>query len=126
MSPAMSTVLVVDDDAGIRHLASLVLGLDGNTVCTAGDGMEALELLCHERVDLIIMDLKMPNMDGRETIREARREGYEGPVIVLSAFGAVAAADELLADDAVAKPFDPDELLSHVHKVLRDTTNLPH
>jgi DNA-binding response OmpR family regulator len=115
---AMSTVLVVDDDVGVRRLTGLVLSLDGNDVCTASDGLEALEVLSHEPVDLVILDLEMPRMDGRQTIQEARREGYQGPVLILSAFGADRAAEELLAEDAVEKPFDPDELMSHVHMLL--------
>jgi CheY-like chemotaxis protein len=115
----MSTVLVADDDPGVRQLTSLVLSLDGNSVCTASDGLEALEILTHESVDLVILDLQMPRMDGREAIQEARRVGYLGPVLILSAFGAKAAAEELYADDAVEKPFDPDDLLSHVHRLLQ-------
>jgi two-component system response regulator MprA len=75
---AMATVLVVDDDAGIRQLIRLALSLEGNNVCTASDGLEALEVLSHEPVDLMVLDLEMPRMDGRQTIREARREGYRG------------------------------------------------
>ena len=115
---AMATVLVVDDDAGIRQLTSLALSLEGNNVCTASDGLEALEVLSHEPVDLVILDLEMPRMDGRQTIQEARREGYTGPVLILCAFEAGRAAEELLAEDAVQKPFDPNELLSHVYKLL--------
>jgi DNA-binding response OmpR family regulator len=66
----------------------------------------------------MILDLEMPNMDGWTTFREARREGYEGPVVILSAFGAKAAARQLRADDAISKPFDPEDLLSQVRKHL--------
>ena len=114
----MSTVLIVDDDAGIRQLASLILSLEGNNVCTASDGLEALEVLSHEPVDLLVLDLQMPRMDGRMTLQEARRIGYKGPVLILAASGAGEAAEDLSADGALEKPFDPDQLLLHAHRLL--------
>jgi CheY-like chemotaxis protein len=114
----MSTVLVVDDDPGIRTLARLTLSLDGYSVPTASGGPEALEVLTREHIDLMVLDLRMPGMDGAETLQEARREGYDGPVLILSAFGAKPAAEQLLADDAIDKPFDPGELSGHVHRLL--------
>ena len=114
----MTTVLVVDDDPGIRSLARLTLSLDGYSVPTASGGHEAIEILTQQQVDLIVLDLRMPDMDGQETLQEARREGYNGPVLILSAFGAKPAAEQLLADDAVDKPFDPNELTAHVRRLL--------
>ena len=119
MSVGMSNVLVVDDDVGIRKVVTLTLRLEGAEVCEASDGLEALEILSQEQVDLVILDLEMPRMDGRETFLEARREGYEGPVMILSGYGARVAAEALSADDALDKPFDPEELVSHVRRLLR-------
>ena len=114
----MSNVLVVDDDVGIRMVVTLTLRLEGADVCEASDGLEALEILSQEQVDLVILDLEMPRMDGRRTFWEARREGYEGPVMILSGYGAKVAAKALNADDALDKPFDPEELVSHVRRLL--------
>jgi DNA-binding response OmpR family regulator len=114
----MTTVLLVDDDPGVRHLGSIVLKLSGNDVCSACDGLEALAILAREHVDLVILDLAMPGMDGRETFHEARREGYEGPILILSALGAASAARELGAEDSLSKPFDPEELVAISEKLL--------
>ena len=99
-----------------------MLRLEGAQVCQASDGLEALEILSQEQVDLVILDLEMPGMDGHTTFLEARREGYEGPVMILSGNGAGAAAKALSADDALEKPFDPEELVSHVDRLLRAAT----
>jgi len=64
----------------------------------------------------------MPGMDGNGTFLEARRGGYEGPVMVLSGHGAGVAAKALSADDALEKPADPEELVSHVDRLLRAAT----
>jgi DNA-binding response OmpR family regulator len=115
----MATVLVVDDDVGIRLVAGLVVTLTGNEVFDASDGLEALEVLSQEHVDLMILDLQLPRMDGWTTLREARREGYDGPVLILSGNGAAKAARELGADDFVSKPFEPEELEAKALKLLR-------
>ena len=88
----MATVLVVDDDAGVRAVADLVLTLTGNEVCDAANGLEALAVLSKRPVDLLVLDLEMPEMDGWTTFQEARREGYEGPILILSAHDAAKAA----------------------------------
>jgi DNA-binding response OmpR family regulator len=110
----VTSILIVDDDPGVRHITGLVLSLEGHEVFVAPDGLEALDVLAHESIDLIVLDLEMPRMDGWTALEEARREGYDGRVIVLSAFGAKAAANQLHADDAVSKPFDPLDLASRV------------
>ena len=114
----MATVLIVDDDAGVRAVAELAISLTGNDVRNASDGLEALEVLAHTPVDLMVLDLEMPRMDGWTTYQEARREGYDGPVLILSAHGAARAAHELGADGFVAKPFDPDNLEAEAIKLL--------
>ena len=114
----MATVLVVDDDDGVRAMAALVLGLTGNEVCDAANGLEALDVLTHRPVDLIVLDLQMPEMDGWTTCREARREGYNGPILILSAYGDQSTAREMEADAFIAKPFDPDDLEAEALKLL--------
>ena len=114
----MASVLVVDDDSGVRQIARVALSLEGYEVALASDGLEALDVLSHESIDVIVLDLDLPGMDGPTALEEARREGYDGRVIILSAFGASAAAKELQADAAVAKPFDPFDLVSRIDALV--------
>ena len=110
----MTKVLAVDDDRGVLQIISQLLRLEGHKVLTANDGLEALEVLSGEKVGLMILDLQMPNLDGRETFLAARRSGYDGPVLILSSFGARTAAKELGAEGALEKPFDPENLCAAV------------
>jgi CheY-like chemotaxis protein len=120
----MATVLLVDDDVGVRKITATVLALSGHDVCDAADGMEALAILAERQIDLMVLDLAMPVMDGWETYREARREGYLGPIVILSAYGAHAAGRELGAEGALSKPFDPDDLESLCLSILRERTRI--
>jgi DNA-binding response OmpR family regulator len=96
----------------------LTFASSGFRVGAAQDGLEALERVAEEVFDIIVLDLQMPRMDGRSFYRELRSRGYDIPVLVLSAYGAELAKDELQADAAVPKPFDPDVLSATVRRVL--------
>jgi DNA-binding response OmpR family regulator len=111
-------VLIVDDDRNLTRLLTTVLQLGGFGVLTAPDGEAALQLLDTEAVDLIVLDLLMPRMDGRAFYRELRSRGDPTPVLIASAFGARAAQQELGAEGAVEKPFDPEALLDVVTDLL--------
>jgi DNA-binding response OmpR family regulator len=111
-------VLIVDDDRNLTRLLSTVMQVAGLGVITASDGETALQLLASEHVDLIILDLRMPRMDGRTFFRELRATGNVTPVLIASAYGARAAQAELGAQGAVEKPFDPDSLLDVVTRLL--------
>jgi DNA-binding response OmpR family regulator len=111
-------VLIVDDDRNLTRLLTTVLQLGGYGVLTAPDGEAALQLLGSESVDLIVLDLLMPRMDGRSFYRELRSRGDATPVLIASAFGARAAQQELGAEGAVEKPFDPEALLDVVTGLL--------
>jgi DNA-binding response OmpR family regulator len=113
------TVLIVDDDRNLTRLVTTVLGLAGFEVLTAGDGEAALGVLADRNVDLVILDLLMPRMDGRTFYKEFRARGNSTPVLIASAFGARAAQHELGAEGAVEKPFDPDALLDAIDSVLK-------
>ena len=81
----LGMVLLVDDDVDLRDAIREELESEGYAVVTAGDGHQALEeLRVHAKVSLILVDLKMPTMDGRQLIAALRREGIETPVVVLS------------------------------------------
>ena len=112
-------VLVVDDDPGIRRLVVEVLKEEGFAPVEAQDGAEALELLANGiSPAAIVLDLSMPNMDGRTFLRQARSRGLPTPVLIMSAYGAQRAMAELEADDALQKPFDIDELAKRVRTLV--------
>jgi two-component system response regulator PilR (NtrC family) len=117
----MSRLLIVDDERGIRQLLTLVFERAGHTVRTAEGGKRALQLLREEAADLIISDVKMPDMDGIELLRAARELTPDVAVVMMTAFATVETAREafkLGADDFIQKPFDVDELKLIVSKAL--------
>lgn len=117
----MTTVLVVDDERALRDFVRRNLEVRGYRVLMAANGLEALALFGQERVDLIILDLMMPFMDGLEVTRRLR-EVSTVPIIILSALGEEAdkvRAFDLGADDYLTKPFGVGELLGRVKAVLR-------
>ncbi|PMC75720.1 MULTISPECIES: response regulator transcription factor [unclassified Brachybacterium] len=115
-------ILLVDDDATIREHLGPVLERNGLEVTTAIDGADALRRISSRRPDLVILDVLMPVLDGRETLRRIRAEGDWLPVILLTEVGETferAAALDEGADDYLTKPFDPLELLARIRAVLR-------
>lgn len=114
-------VLVVDDDRQMLRAVTNALRARGYAVVTAGDGESALQLLAEEQLDLLLLDLGLPNLDGHEVISELRRWS-DIPVIVLSVREGQdekAAALDAGADDYVTKPFGTKELLARMRAVLR-------
>jgi two-component system response regulator MprA len=111
-------VLVVDDDEALLRVVRMTLAYEGFEVQTAADGIEALGLLDATDVDVVVLDLQMPRMDGNEFYRKARERGYRFPVLILSAYGAEKACDDLGAAGFVDKPFDPDALVAKVRAIL--------
>jgi DNA-binding response OmpR family regulator len=115
-------ILIVDDDPGIRSSLSSFLARSGFEVLTAGDGEQGLETLAREHPDLVILDVLMPRLDGRETLRRLRQGGNWIPVILLTQVGEAverAMALEEGADDYINKPFEPHELIARMRAVLR-------
>ena len=120
-------VLVVDDDAEIRDLLAEYLTRNGFRVTVAGDGREMRRMLDVSRVDLIVLDVMMPGEDGLSLCRDLRARSNL-PVVMLTA-----RADEVEriigiemgADDYLAKPFNPRELLARIKSVLRRARSLP-
>jgi DNA-binding response OmpR family regulator len=121
---AVGTVLVVEDDRDIRDVVRRYLERAGHAVLSTGSGIEALRLLDAAAVDLVVLDLGLPDLDGFEVLREARRGGGRLPVVVLTARAEV---DDRIrglssgADDYVTKPFSPTELVLRVGAVLART-----
>jgi DNA-binding response OmpR family regulator len=114
----MPCVLVVDDEVTVRELIVDVLEDEGFSTLQAVDGAEALELLASYKPDLITLDLNMPTMGGSGFLRRIRDVGVSVPIIVISAYGAEGARRDLGANDALAKPFDIDELVRRVRDLL--------
>ena len=114
----MARVLVVDDDRALARVVGLSLQLEGLEVDCCTSPFDALASVANGgRPDVLVLDLNMPGMDGWTFYREARRAGYENPVLILSAYTAEQACRELGADDWLAKPFLPDELVRKVQRL---------
>ncbi len=114
-------ILVVDDDPPSVKMISFLLREEGYEVVSADNGESALELLDREAPELVILDVMMPHLDGFEVCRRIRQK-QDVPVIFLSARGETVdkvAGLELGADDYLAKPFEPAELLARVKAVTR-------
>lgn len=117
----MANLLIVDDEQSMRQLLSLVFGREGHQVRSAENGRHALELLRSSPVDLIISDVKMPDMGGIELLSAAREVLPDVVVVMMTAFATVDTAREafkLGADDFIQKPFDIEELKLIVAKGL--------
>ncbi|MGI9054234.1 MAG: sigma-54-dependent transcriptional regulator [Pyrinomonadaceae bacterium] len=117
----MSNLLIVDDEQSYRQLLTLVFQGDGHNIRTASNGREAVALLQDEPANLIISDVKMPDMDGIELLRAVRELLPDTAVVLMTAFASVETAREafkLGADDFIQKPFDVEELKLIVKKAL--------
>ncbi len=119
----MNTILVVEDDLDIRELERYTLASNGFAVLQAEHGKQALEVLSSQQVDVIILDIMMPVMDGL-TLIKTLRFGHNDttPIIVVSAKGDesdIITALELGADDYLTKPFSMNVLTSKIRAVLR-------
>ncbi len=118
-----STILVVDDSAMVRKFASISLSMQGFTVITAQDGMDALEKLPDQIVDLVITDLNMPHMDGFELIRSLREneEYKELPIIILTSLSDSINKERgksLGVHSYLVKPFSLEKIQYEVSKYI--------
>ena len=121
--PLRGSVLVVDDDSVNRGLLGHVLGQEGHDVIAVADGPEALAALERDRIDLVLLDIRMPGMDGHEVCRRIRANPATQrlPVVMITAEGPEEKLTALEggADDFILKPFDRHELLARVRSLLR-------
>ncbi|MGA8941983.1 MAG: response regulator [Thermoactinomyces sp.] len=114
-------ILVVDDQYGIRLLLQEVFSKENIHIFQASNGKKALEIIQAEKPDLILLDMKMPGMDGLELLRRLRKFNTEAKVIMMTAYGEldmVAEASRLGALTHFTKPFDIEELRTEVMKQL--------
>ena len=121
MSNNFPTVLVVDDEKPLRDFVRRNLEVRNFNVKTASNGLEAMAIFNTQSIDLVIMDIMMPHLDGLETTRRIRQTSLV-PIIILTALGEEADkvhAFDMGADDYLTKPFGTGELLGRVKAVLR-------
>jgi DNA-binding response OmpR family regulator len=121
MMPADQTILLVDDEESVRKLLSFPLERDGYRVVQAADGEEALERFAEDEIDLVVLDLMLPKLDGLEVCRRLRARSSV-PIIMLTARGDEldkVVGLELGADDYITKPFSIREFRSRVRAQLR-------
>src|SRR3970282_2142680 len=117
----MGMVLVVDDEQGMREFLTVLLEKQGHRVITAAEGEQALQLVAEEPPDLVISDLRMPNVDGIGLLGGIRKQYPEFPVILITADASSAStiqAMRLGADDYITKPFRIEEIRLVVEKAL--------
>ena len=125
MGETTATILIVDDEAGVRDLLGDALRIAGYETMVASDGDEALTLWRTNTVELCIVDINMPTMNGFEFVETVRRDDAALPILLLSARDAavdVAHGLRIGADDYVRKPFSLEELLLRVAAILRRTS----
>jgi DNA-binding response OmpR family regulator len=114
-------VLVVDDDVNICNLIEIYLQKEGYKVFIAHSGNDAIKIFNEKQIDLILLDIMMPVLDGYDVLREIRKTS-QMPVIMLTAKGETfdkVLGLELGADDYIVKPFEPKELVARIKAVLR-------
>lgn len=118
----MNQILVVDDDDYIRELICTLLQNEGYSIIEAVDGREALKMLGKEKVDLCVLDIMMPNMDGFEFCKTARTYYEDLPVLMLTAKSDLSQkvkGFDLGCDDYLTKPFEGAELIVRVRALLK-------
>lgn len=119
--PQKNRILVVDDEDALRTVLSSELEGEGYNVASAADGSEAIEILKKSAFDLILLDIKMPNVDGFEVLKFIKETHPLTKVIMLTGFADLKNAIEskkLGAEDFVSKPYDLVDLLTTVERVL--------
>jgi len=122
MPEERACVLLVEDDPALRRYLEVVLQRAGYEVASAGDGLEAMRVLLAARVDVIVTDALMPNLDGYELCRFVRNSRHLAhlPIILLSALDPKNTTDESEQVNAfLGKPVSPEELLKSIHRLHR-------
>ena len=112
-------ILIVDDEESFRNVLTVILRKEGYEVEGATNGEEGLNKISNAAFDHVLCDIRMPQMDGLEFLRESQKAGAEAPVIMMSAFGTVDTAIEAMklgAYDYISKPFKPDEIILTLKK----------
>jgi len=112
-------ILIVDDEENFRHMLTVILKKEHYDVETASNGEEGLKKMVLSTFDQILCDIRMPQMDGMEFLREAQKKGMNVTIIMMSAYGTMDTAIEAMklgAYDYISKPFKPDEIILTLKK----------
>jgi two-component system response regulator (stage 0 sporulation protein F) len=120
----MKKILIVDDQLGIRLLLTEVFKKEGYETSQAANGVEALALLADYTPDLVLLDMKIPGMDGLEILRRIRQTNTTLKVVMMTAYGELDMIQEAMALGALkhfTKPFDIDEIRIEVQGILAQT-----
>ena len=130
----MGTILIVDNDEGLVHFLTRLLIKQGHEVAAAADGATALARLAAQPFDLVLLDYKMPGLNGLETLAEIKKAQLKTPVIIMTAYGTTETAIEAMklgAYDYLLKPFDTEELkrivadAMEVNRLMKEVVSLP-
>lgn len=116
-------VLIVDDEDSLRHLVRNELESHGFTVHDFPNGPDALTFLTDNEVDVVILDIKMPEMNGLDVLQRIKQDDLARKVVMLTGVGELKIARESLqlgASDFISKPFEMDNLLSCINRVLME------
>ena len=120
-SPSPRSVLVVDDEEAVAKFVARLLDLQGHKTSIAHNGAAALEILKQKPHELVITDLRMPNMDGLELVTEAKKLNRDQNIIIITGYGTMEIFMDAMragASDFIVKPIDRDQLLAAVDRVL--------
>jgi two-component system response regulator AtoC len=112
-------ILLIDDEENFRHMLSVILKKRGYDVETASNGIDGLKKIDTVSYDTVLCDIRMPQMDGLEFLKEAQKAGCESTIIMMSAYGTLDTAIEAMklgAYDYISKPFKPDEIVLTLKK----------
>jgi DNA-binding response OmpR family regulator len=126
----MTSALLVEDDERVRRFVVRGMESEGYRVSTAADGLQGFELACQGSFDVLILDLMLPGLSGKELCQRLRATGVQTPILMLTALDALEDKVEGLrggADDYLTKPFDFEELLARIEALVRRSKGtLPH
>lgn len=118
---AARRILVVDDETMVTQSCRRILALDGHEVETTQSGRDGLQRALAQHFDLVMTDLRMPDLDGMELVRAVRRQSPGTGIIIITGYGTVpsaVAATKLGVSDYIEKPFAPNEIIAAVRKAL--------
>lgn len=115
------TILIIDDEAGMRNLFTRILSRNSYRVLSSGDGEGGLDLIKDNVIDLVLLDLRLPRIQGMDVLREIKKKGRDMPVIIITGFGdeeSEKEAKRLGASAYIHKPFRLEDIKGLIEKIL--------